>query len=86
LIQIIHEGLSNIRKHTAAHGSKITLARADSTLQLYIENDDAPSEDESARAPFIPGSIAERAEELGGSVRVERSLDGRTVVKVEIPL
>jgi signal transduction histidine kinase len=86
LIRIIHEGLSNVRKHSAAQGSKITLARADSTLQLSIENDDAPGADGPARAPFVPGSIAERAEELGGSVRVERSLDGRTVVQVEIPL
>jgi signal transduction histidine kinase len=85
LIQIVHEGLSNVRKHTTASSSKITLARADGILQLYIENDDARAEDGMARAPFVPGSIAERAEELGGSVSVERSRDGHTVVKVKIP-
>lgn len=86
LIQIVHEGLSNVRKHTAATSSKITFERADSSLQLSIENNGARAEDEAAHASFVPVSITERAEELGGHVDVERSLDGYTIVKVEIPL
>jgi signal transduction histidine kinase len=85
LIRIVHEGLSNIRKHTAATTSKITLERAGTSLQLRIENDDARADDKPCVA-FIPSSITERAEELGGHVRVERGHEGRTVVKVEIPL
>ena len=85
LIRIVHEGLSNVRKHTAATTSKITLERAGSSLQLCIENDNARA-DGKPRVAFIPSSITERAEELGGHVRVERSHEGRTVVKVEIPL
>jgi signal transduction histidine kinase len=87
LIRVVHEGLSNVRRHAAATSSKITLTRADGMLRLYIENDDdALTEGEASGEPFVPGSIAERARELGGSVRVERSRDGRTVVKVEVPL
>ena len=86
LIRVVHEGLSNVRRHAAASSSKITIARADGMLRLYIENDDVPAEGEASFEPFVPGSIAERAAELGGSVRVERSRDGRTVVKVEVPL
>jgi signal transduction histidine kinase len=86
LIQIVHEGLSNVRKHTEATSSKITFERADSSLQLCIENNGGRAEDEASSAPFIPVSITERAEELGGHVDVERSLDGYTIVKVEIPL
>ncbi|HEY3025775.1 MAG TPA: histidine kinase [Pyrinomonadaceae bacterium] len=85
LIKIIHEGLSNVRKHTEATSSKITLECVKSSLQLSIENDDTSS-DEKLRVPFTPGSITERAEELGGHVRVQRSPDGCTVIKVEIPL
>lgn len=107
LIQIVHEGLSNVMKHTDATRSTITFGRAGHTLRLRIENDGArPGGDESrdgaqvsrnggdpARgvegtppAPFKPGSITERAEELGGHVRVEQSLQGHTTVQVEIPL
>ena len=85
LIKLVHEGLSNVRKHTAATSSKITFERAGSSLQLCIENDDTRSADEPL-VTFIPSSITERAEALGGHVRVERGREGRTVVKVEIPL
>jgi signal transduction histidine kinase len=86
LIQIVHEGLSNVRKHTEATSSKITVEREASFLRLCIENDGADAANGAARAPFIPRSIAERAEALGGSLRVEHSQAGHTVVKVEIPL
>ncbi len=84
LIRIVHEGLSNVRRHAAATGIKVTLARAGARLKLHVENDDASAG--PAAEPFVPGSIAERAAELGGGVAVERTRDGRTVVKVEIPL
>ena len=86
LIQIVHEGLSNVMKHAEATSSKITFERAGRSLRLRIENDDARDQEETARAPFTPVSITERAEELGGHVRVERGRRGRTTVQVEIPL
>jgi signal transduction histidine kinase len=87
LIKIVHEGLSNVRKHSSATASKITLERADRSLLISIENDDPRTDDEgAARAQFTPRSISERAEELGGHVEVERAPDGRTLVRVEIPL
>lgn len=85
LIRIVHEGLSNVRKHSSAAASKITLERADRSLRISIENDD-PRSDDAPRAAFTPRSIHERAEELGGHVRVERTADARTLVRVEIPL
>ena len=85
LIRIVHEGLSNVRKHSSAAASKITLERADRSLRISIENDD-PRPDDAPRATFTPRSIHERAEELGGHVRVERTADARTLVRVEIPL
>jgi len=65
--------------------SKITVERADSTLQLWIANNN-PHQNGGGRAAFVPRLITERTEELGGRVRVEQSLDGCTVVKVVIPL
>lgn len=85
LIRIVHEGLSNVRKHSSAAASRITLERADRSLRISIENDD-PRSDDDPRPTFTPRSIHERAEELGGHVEVERTADARTLVRVEIPL
>ncbi|HKR02723.1 MAG TPA: histidine kinase [Pyrinomonadaceae bacterium] len=84
LIQIVHEGLSNVRKHTQARASRISLENCDKNIILAIENDNASPENESV-APFVPRSITERAETLGGRVRVKRRSDGTSVI-VEIPL
>lgn len=79
LIQIVQEGLSNIRKHTSATTSRISVERVNGTLALTIENN-------RATEPFTPRSIAERAHELGGEVKVICGPDDRTVVRVQIPL
>jgi signal transduction histidine kinase len=82
VIPIVHEGLSNIRKHTQATSAIVQLDRSDTCLTIFIENNGG---NEGTFRPFYPRSITERAEELGGQARVLN--DGWcTVVKVEIPL
>jgi signal transduction histidine kinase len=85
LIQMVHEGLRNVWKHTEATLCVVTLEEDAGSLLLSIENDGA------ADAPFAPRSITERAESLGGSARVgvERggaAGGGLTAVRVRIPL
>lgn len=83
LIQMVHEGLRNVWKHTEATRCVVTLETESGNLLLSIENDGA------AAAPFTPRSISERAEALGGHARVgvERGTDGsHTAVRVRIPL
>ena len=82
LIQIVHEGLSNMRKHTEATSGAVSFECRGGAIVLRVENDNA---DGTAAAPFVPRSIAERAENLGGRARVDNTAAG-TVVKVEIPL
>jgi signal transduction histidine kinase len=84
LIQIIQEGLSNIRKHTDATTSRITVERVNGSVALTIENNRARVDPVSE--PFTPRSIAERAQELGGEVNVIYGPGDRTIVKVHIPL
>jgi signal transduction histidine kinase len=85
VIRFVHEGLSNVRKHTRATHVMLRLGCAERHCFIRIENDGA---DAGERTPpgFTPRSITERASELGGRVRVERAGGGRTVVTVEIPL
>jgi len=84
VIAIVHEGLSNIRKHTSAKRSVVRLERTDNRLVIQIENPN--SADRDVPTHFQPKSITERAEDLDGSVRVEPNREGRTVVTVDIPL
>jgi signal transduction histidine kinase len=85
LIRIVQEGLSNVRKHTDASLCKIIVERADAILRLSIENN-KPRQNGDELAGFVPRSITERTEDLGGRVHIEQTLDGDTAVRVEIPL
>jgi signal transduction histidine kinase len=84
LIQMVHEGLRNAWKHTSATHCSVKLNSMDNNLLLCIENDNAPPGLESAA--FMPRSIHERAESLGGRVSVEQSGVNRIVICVQIPL
>ena len=82
VIQIIREGLSNIRRHTEANRAAIHIRQRDGRLLLEIRNDHGGQARPWRR--FIPRSISERAKELGGRVRVSQR-NGHTVVAVELP-
>jgi signal transduction histidine kinase len=86
VIRFVHEGLSNVRKHTRAARATLRLGCAERHCFIRIENDGADAGDERATPGFTPRSIKERANELGGSVRVERVGENRTAVTIEIPL
>lgn len=83
VIQMIREGLSNIRRHTTANHAAIHLRQEDGKLVLEIINDNEGRA--HARCRFSPRSIGERAMELGGRVQAGRR-GRRTVVAVELPL
>jgi signal transduction histidine kinase len=82
-LQIVAEGLSNIRRHTESMQARISIGCDDGQLVLSIadiRNDGAVLE------PYVPWSITERAETLGGKVRIEPQPHGGSAVVVEVPL
>jgi signal transduction histidine kinase len=81
LIQIVHEGLSNIRKHTEALDCKVMLESKTKELKLELINQRSGD-----GIDFTPRSIAERSESLGGYVTVDTGKPGLTRVVVRIPL
>jgi signal transduction histidine kinase len=85
VIRFVHEGLSNVRKHTSATQVTLSLGCGERDCFIRIENDGVAKGPESPHA-FTPRSLTERARELGGRVRVEAAGAGRTAVTVEIPL
>ena len=80
VVQIIREGLSNIRRHTSAKQAGIRLAHRRGRLLIELSNDNGGREPSA----FRPRSICERVEELGGRVRV-RQRNAHTVVIAELP-
>jgi signal transduction histidine kinase len=77
------EGVSNVRRHTAASRVDVEVSRRGTMLVVRIRN---PVEDGSRPEPFVPRSLSQRAAALGGTVRVETTVRGQTAVIVEIPL
>jgi signal transduction histidine kinase len=82
VLQLVSEGLSNMRRHTAAKSGALRIRYQSDLLMIEIENDG----DGVARAGFTPQSITRRATALGGQATVQRKPDGGSTVHVQIPV
>jgi signal transduction histidine kinase len=81
IFQMAAEALSNVQRHTTATAVHLSVERSPSGgVVVRIAN--KASED---AGEFVPKSISERAESLGGYTQVTQS-PGHTVVNIEIPL
>jgi signal transduction histidine kinase len=79
---MLGEALSNVRRHAAAPRARVELRTIRDRLVLEIANPPAP---ESEPHLFHPRSIAERAQDLGGWVRVRQRPGEETAVLIEVP-
>jgi len=82
LLAMIGEGLSNIRRHTTSRWAKLCIFRDGEDIRLTLENERSAGD----TTTFIPKSIRDRAQGLGGDARVEHAVTGDTIVHVRIPL
>jgi signal transduction histidine kinase len=83
IFQMAAEALSNVHRHTVATAVQLTVEPGpNGSVAVRIANETHAGE---AVVNFVPRSIAERAESLGGHTEVTCA-DGRTVVSIEIPL
>lgn len=82
IFQIVQEGLSNIKRHTASSRATISLRSRNGDMFLDIENE-CPG---PVGKTFTPRSITDRAVALGGRVSVTVRDDGHTIVSVIIPM
>lgn len=81
VLQMTAEGLSNVYKHTNAKTATVRIAALKSALMIEITNPGEPLTDKL----FVPGSIARRAESLGGTVLI-RAKANATTVRISIPM
>jgi signal transduction histidine kinase len=82
MFQMAAEALSNVHRHTRARSARVALSLEGNAVRLQVENELAGT---AGPARFTPGSISDRAEALGGTTEV-LSEEGRTVLRVEVPL
>jgi signal transduction histidine kinase len=86
---IVQEALSNARKHGQAHVVQVSLGMADHTVQMTIQDDgigfDPAGDSASGKSHFGLQFMRERAETLGGCLRVESSPGAGTRVVLEVP-
>lgn len=80
--QIVCEGLSNVHRHTNSQSADINLTQTKDLLVLSIRNE----ADTTREMNFTPRSINERAQALGGNVKVDFFNGLDTIVTVSIPL
>lgn len=83
VLQMVAEGLSNIRRHTQARVAWTALTEEDGNLILRIENEDRHGHTKTA---FLPRSLSERAQALGGMLSVRVNGSKRTIIDIQIPL
>jgi signal transduction histidine kinase len=85
LYRIAQEALTNIAKHAGASAVSIVTRRDGERLTMIVE-DNGTGFDETTPAQGLGlVSMRERAELLGGSLRVESSTDHGTTLVVEVP-
>jgi signal transduction histidine kinase len=78
--RIIQEALTNVVRHADAHQARITLAAADSTLMVTVADDGHGIRGQGRDGAVGLASMRQRAEALHGTLRVESSDQGTTVM------
>jgi signal transduction histidine kinase len=87
--RLVQEALANIAKHSQARNAVVHLRRPRSGHELIVEvTDDGVGFDRSTSQPGHMGlrTMAQRMEQLGGSVMVDASLGRGTRIVATIPL
>jgi PAS domain S-box-containing protein len=90
LFRILQEALSNARKHAATNKVNISLGMEAGRLHMLVQDNGKGFDPLQAvgvgSGHFGLGFMRERAESLGGSLRVHSALGEGTCVEVEVPV
>jgi signal transduction histidine kinase len=91
LFRIAQEALTNSGKYAGARHARVHMSFPDHAARLEIEDDGLGFDVESRKGPSRRGGLGlygmqERAELLGGTLRIESAPGHGTRVAVEIPL
>ncbi len=85
LFRVAQEALSNVARHARAANLNITLATAESSLKLTVEDDGAGFDPDHPPTGMGIRNMRERAAEFGGIFELASSLGGSTRISVALP-
>lgn len=87
LLRMLQESLTNVRKHARARSVRVGLSVSDGCVEALVQDDGAGFDPAaSGEGTYGLRFMRERAEEVGGSVRVESAPGGGTRVAITVPL
>jgi signal transduction histidine kinase len=86
LFRVAQEGLQNAIKHSGARDISVRLRAGGDSLVLMIDDDGTGFDVEAAPPGLGLISIAERVEQVGGTLQVRSMPGGGTHVEVSVPL
>jgi signal transduction histidine kinase len=90
MLWIIHEGLTNVRKHGRSAAVRVSLDICGANARAIVEDDGVGFVPDLLRGlegrKFGLGFMRERAESVGGSLEIESAPDEGTRVTISMPL
>jgi signal transduction histidine kinase len=81
VLRILSEGVTNVRRHSAARSATIRADRDGGALSIVIDDDGRGFADDEAP----PWSIASRVRQLGGVLRVSRDVGPGAHLQISLP-
>jgi signal transduction histidine kinase len=85
VFRIVQEALHNIQKHANANAVEITVRASDSWLSVTVQDDGRGFQQGRNHGLGLTG-MHERAESLGGSVKITSGPGKGTLIEVALPL
>jgi signal transduction histidine kinase len=90
LLRVIQEAMTNCRKHSGAHSLKIDVALDGSKASITIIDDgngfDAGQFELGDSGHFGLVFMRERIEQIGGSLKIDSTPEGGTILKLDVPI
>lgn len=90
LLRIIQEALANVRKHAGATRAEIRLAVSDGCLEASVTDDGGGFDPDALGRTAVPrfglATMRERAEAIGGTLKVASTPGGGTRVAASVPV
>ncbi len=84
VIRIASEAVANAAQHSGAEVLRIYLERADAGMRLGVEDDGSGFDEEQPRQGFGLVTMKDRAEALGGKLRIDSRRGAGTKVELEL--
>jgi signal transduction histidine kinase len=84
--RVLQEALSNVARHSGTQHAKVRLEITETSLALDVEDAGKGVEPQQAARGLGLTTMRERAELVGGQLRIERGAAGGTRVRLAVPL